>query len=297
MINETKGHLLAIVTMLIWGTTFISTKILLHDFSAIQILYLRFVIGFIVLLVIYPKCLKVKERKHELTFIMAGLTGICLYYLLENIALIYTNVSNVGIIISIAPFFTAILTHLFFKEETKLTIRFFIGFFIALMGICFINLNGFKFSFHYGDLLAVMAAFVWAVYSLLTRKISSYGYHIILTTRRTFLYGLIFMFPMTFYHIEFNIDQFFQLSHLLNFLYLGVGASALCFVTWNFAVKVLGTIKSSVYIYTVPVITVFTSAIVLKEPLTLTVIIGTVFTLIGLLISQKTINKGEIKNE
>lgn len=284
--NKTKGHLLAIITMLIWGTTFISTKILLNDFSAIQILFLRFIIGFIILLIIYPKPLKTKEKKHELTFIIAGLTGICLYYLLENIALIYTTASNVGIIISIAPFFTAILSHLFYKDETKLTVRFFIGFFIALTGICIINFHGFKLSLNKGDILAVFAAFVWAVYSLITRKISHYGYHIVLTTRRTFLYGLIFMFPMAFYHLDLN-NQFLQLPYLLHFIYLGAGASALCFITWNYAIKVLGTIKSSVYIYTVPVITVFTSAFILKESLTFTTIMGTLFALTGLLISQK----------
>lgn len=58
-----------------------------------------------------------KERKQELYFAAAGLCGVTLYYLLENIALTYTFVSNVGVIISIAPFFTAILAHVFLKGE------------------------------------------------------------------------------------------------------------------------------------------------------------------------------------
>lgn len=299
MNNITKGHLLALFTMLIWGTTFISTKILLHVFSAIEILFIRFIIGIIVLFIIYPKRLKTKDRKHEITFLAAGLSGICLYYLLENIALTYTNASNVGIIISIAPFFTAILTQLFFKDSGKITIHFFIGFIMAITGIYFINLNDTQFSLNpLGDLLAVFAAFVWAIYSLLTKKINSYGYNIILTTRRTFLYGLIFMLPMIFTHANLHINSLIKPQYLFNFIYLGVGASALCFVTWNYAIKILGPLKSSIYIYTVPVITVLTSSTILKEKLTLNVILGTVLTLIGLLISENRIkiNK-ENKNE
>ena len=102
------GHLIALLTVLIWGTTFISTKILLKDFSPVEILLIRFVLGFLVLTAIYPRWLPFKEKRQEILFMLAGLCGICLYYLLENIALVYTQASNVGVIISAAPFFTAI---------------------------------------------------------------------------------------------------------------------------------------------------------------------------------------------
>ncbi|MCM1392431.1 MAG: DMT family transporter, partial [Ruminococcus sp.] len=116
--NETaKGHLSALTTILIWGTTFISTKILLENFSSIEILFFRFLLGLIILIIAYPKRLKISSKKQELTFAAAGLCGICLYYLLENIALTYTMASNVGVIISGAPFFTAVFTHIFMKTE------------------------------------------------------------------------------------------------------------------------------------------------------------------------------------
>ena len=73
---------------------------------------------------------------------------------------------------------------------------------------------------------------------------------------------------------------------LLNLLYLGLGASALCFVTWNVAVKVLGAVRTSVYIYMVPVITVVTSVLVLKEPVTWVSVIGTVLAVSGLSLSE-----------
>ena len=98
------GHLAAVFTIIIWGTTFISTKILLEGFLPVEILFFRFVIGYTALLLLYPKKLKVTNRKHEPVFVFAGLCGICLYYLLENIALTFTFASNVGVIMSTAPF-------------------------------------------------------------------------------------------------------------------------------------------------------------------------------------------------
>ncbi len=133
--KTTAGHVTALVTIVIWGTTFISTKILLAGFTPIEILFFRFLLGLLVLIVIDPKRLKIKDKKQELTFAAAGLCGICLYYLLENIALTYTMASNVGVIISAAPFFTAVLSHVFLKTEEKLKVQFFIGFAVAMTGI------------------------------------------------------------------------------------------------------------------------------------------------------------------
>ena len=96
--KHTTGHLLAVLTILIWGTTFISTKILLNDFTPVEILFFRFILGFVALMIVYPHRLKVVNKKHELLFAAAGLCGVTLYYLLENIALTYTMASNVGVL-------------------------------------------------------------------------------------------------------------------------------------------------------------------------------------------------------
>ncbi len=283
------GHLAALFTIIIWGTTFISTKILLVDFKPVEILFFRFVMGFAALFLVCPHRMKGVGRRQELTFVLAGLSGICLYYLLENIALTYTMASNVGVIISVAPFFTGVLSRLFLKSEGKLRANFFIGFVVAMAGVALISFNGSRMELNpMGDLLAVLAAFVWACYSILTRKISSFGYPVILTTRRTFFYGILFMIPALFLFEfrEMGLERFADVTHLLNILYLGLGASALCFVTWNLAVKVLGAVKTSVYIYMVPVITVATSVLVLKEPVTLVSIMGTVLAVAGLFLSE-----------
>lgn len=295
--KNTAGHLAALLTIVIWGTTFISTKVLLVDFQPVEILFFRFVMGFLALFAVFPRRLKGTTFKQEITFAAAGLSGICLYYLLENIALTYTMASNVGVIISAAPFFTAILSRIFLKEEGKLRINFFVGFVVAMTGILLISFNGSKLELNpIGDLLALLAALIWACYSILTKKISSYNYNIILTTRRVFFYGILFMLPTLFlFDFKWDLNRFTNPVSLFNIIYLGLGASALCFVTWNFAVKKLGAVKTSVYIYVVPVITVVTSVLILKEKFTVMAGVGTILTLSGLFLSGNFQSKRQKK--
>ena len=287
-IMKKQGHLAALFTILIWGTTFISTKILLADFEPIEILFFRFVMGYIALLAVYPHRLKKLSRQQEITFVAAGFCGVCLYYLLENIALTYTMASNVGVIISVAPFITAILAHLFIKAEEKLQINFFIGFIVAIAGIILISFNGSRLKLNpVGDILAFAAAFTWTCYSILTKKIGSFGLSVILTTRRTFFYGILFMIPsLSLSDFQSDMSRFTDITNLLNILYLGIGASALCFVTWNYAVKILGAVKTSIYIYMVPVITVITSVLILRETVTWISITGTALSVAGLFLSE-----------
>lgn len=284
-----SGHLAALLTIFIWGTTFISTKVLLVDFKPIEILFFRFLIGLIVLLLVYPKRLKNTTKRQEITFALAGFCGVTLYYLLENIALTYSMASNIGVIISIAPFFTAMLSH-FVLKDSRLDRNFIIGFIAAMIGISLISFNGssnFKLN-SLGDILALLAALVWAIYSLLTKQISEYGYNTVQVTRRTFSYGLFFMlFTLIPFGFELNLGRFTNPIYLGNIIFLGIGASAICFVTWNYAIKILGAVKTSIYIYIVPVVTVVTSVIILNERITLMALIGTVLTLLGLFLSQK----------
>ncbi|MGF9697070.1 DMT family transporter [Paenibacillus sp. MABNR03] len=287
------GHLLALLTILIWGTTFISTKVLLIHFTPVEILFFRFLIGYVVLFLIYPRLVRVSSFREEMLFMAAGLCGVTLYFLIENIALVYTQASNAGVIVSIAPFFTAVLAHFFLKDE-PLTRRFVVGFAAALTGIVLIAFNGsFMLQLNpLGDLLAFVAPAVWAIYSVLMRKIGELRYHTIGATRKVFFYGLIFMLPALFlFEFHFKLWRFADMSNLFNLLFLGVGASALCFVTWNRAVSLLGAVKTSVYIYLVPVITLVASALLLHEPITWITMLGALLTLLGSYISERKTRK------
>ncbi len=253
-----------------------------------EILFARFVIGLAALTAACPHRLKVTERKREIVFVLAGLTGVCLYFLLENIALTYTFASNVGVIVSVTPFFIAILSYLTMRGDERLSLNFFIGFIVAMAGVCLISFNGAALRLNpLGDVLAMMAALVWAFYSLCIRKIGNYGYSSIQATRRIFFYGVLFMIPALFL-FGFRLDsaRFAKPVNLFNILFLGLGASALCFATWSFAVKVLGPVRTSVYIYMTPVVTVVTSMIVLHEKITTMSGIGAILALAGLVISE-----------
>ena len=113
-------------------------------------------------------------------------------------------------------------------------------------------------------------------------------------TRKIFGYGLLFILPaMLLFDVEWNLQKFAEPVYIFNFLFLGLGASALCFVTWNYAVKLLGAVKTSVYIYLEPVITVVTSVLVLHETVTPIAVAGTVLTMAGLIVSEMKFGKGK----
>ena len=154
----------------------------------------------------------------------AGLCGICLYYLLENIALVYSLASNVSIILSTAPFFTALLSKLFFKHEPGFRPRFFVGFLFAMVGIALVVCNGAALALNpLGDFLALLAAFFWASYSVLIKKIGEFHYPTILVTRRIFFYGLLSMIPALFlFDFRLELSRFSNLSFLMHILFLGL---------------------------------------------------------------------------
>ena len=107
--SRVLGHILALFVTVVWGTTLISSKILLRAFTPLEIMTFRFLIAWAVLFCLSPRPLRPQDFRSELPFAAAGVSGLTLYFLLENTALRYTLASNVGIIISAAPMFAALL--------------------------------------------------------------------------------------------------------------------------------------------------------------------------------------------
>lgn len=283
-----KGHTAAFITCAIWGTTFISTKVLLTDFSPIEILVFRFILGLAGLWILCPARFRVKNAKEEGLLALAGLTGVCLFYLTEYIALLYTSASNVSVLVSLAPFATAIFSRFFWKEE-RLRVRFFAGCLIALVGMCLLCFGGEDKleSNLLGDLLALTSAIFWALYAVLSRKIGTWEYDELQITKRIFSYGILFLLPVLLLDgFAGGWDRLFHPEVITNMLYWGLGASALCFVLWNKAVRLLGALKTSVYIYLMPVVTIIASVIFLQEKLTVYTLCGTGLALIGLFLSE-----------
>lgn len=287
--KRSTGHIAALITILIWGTTFIATKVLLRSFNPVTILLTRFVIGYLALLVAKPGRLQLADRKQEWWFVGAGFSGITIYYLLENLALTQTTASNVGIIVTVSPFMTALLA-MWFLHAKRANRWFYLGFVVAISGVILISDPGAQAGHGSlaGDGLALLACLAWAIYSVLTTKIGELHLNVIQATRHVFFYGLIFMLPIAYVMgFDLPLTALKQPQNWGNFLFLGIGACGLCFVTWNLAVHILGTVKSAVYIYLVPVITLIFSVILLHEPLTVPLLIGAALTLVGLWLSGK----------
>ena len=111
------GHIAAFFTIVIWGTTFIATKVLLRVLTPVEILFCRFFLGYLILWLVTPKGLRLDNRRQEFYFMAAGLLGVTLYFLLENFALTLTLAANVGVIIAIAPFSPHCLITFSFMEN------------------------------------------------------------------------------------------------------------------------------------------------------------------------------------
>ena len=282
------GHLLALLTAIVWGTSFISTKHLLTTLSPFEILFLRFAIGYVALWVLYPKILKFTDWKTEISIFIAGLAGVTVYFLAENYALTYTYASNVSLLVSVAPLLTGILAH--FMLSDKLKKNFIIGFIVAIVGIALVSFSGtavLKLN-PKGDILAVGAALLWAIYSIVIQKVAGKKINILALTRRIFFYGLLTMIPLIFF-LDFSVTKETLLipSNMLNLLYLGVVSSAICYITWNKAMEILGAVVASTYIYIIPVVTVIFSFFILDETITVYMLGGIVLILSGLILSQE----------
>lgn len=287
------GHLLGIFTAGVWGTTLISTKILLKDFEPVEILFFRFLIALIMFYVIFPKNDVKVTKKQDFLLSLAGLSGICFYYLFENSSLIYTFASNVSVINCLAPMLTAILAVIFFGTKEKINFNFVIGFIMSVAGVALIAYNGASIHLNpKGDILALCAAFSWAFYSILIKKLASYGLSTLFITKKTFLYGTMFMVPFIFlFDFKFALTRFLNPVNAFNMLFLGILASAVCFMAWSKTIKILGAVKSGAYLYLIPVITIITSVLILKEPLSTLLISGAILTLSGLIVSEMNFNK------
>ncbi len=295
--------LLAAIVVTIWGITFVSTKYLLNYFSPFEILFIRYFMAFCTLWIIYPHKLVLQNKKHEIFFVLAGLTGVVIYQLMENTAIGYTNASNVSIIVSICPMFTAILSQLILKEKS-ITPRFLIGFIVAIFGVMMVCFNG-VIEFHLnplGDVLALISGISWGFYSILISKNNKLGINPIPATRRVFFWASVIMLPILLagafvpglensnFHVELsaslNASRFANPGCWLNLLFLGLLASSFCFIAWNKVCATLGTVKVSVGLYLIPVVTVIFAFFVLHETLSLMGIIGAVFTILGVAISN-----------
>lgn len=289
---------MAALSVFFWGITFVCTKYLLNDFSALEILFIRFVIAYFGLWLMRPKWEKIRWSDN-IYFALAGLSGVVIYQFSENIAIDYTSASNVSVIVSTCPMFTAIISQIFLRQK-HITARFVMGFVIAIFGVLLVSLNGSS-SLHFkprGDLLALLASVCWGFYSLFVSIINGKKYDSICSTRRVFFFAVILMIPLliTGGHTEstevilstsVNAARFSNPLNWINLFFLGLVASGFCFAAWNKACNIIGTVKVSAGIYLIPVVTIIFAFLALGEQITLMGAAGAAITIAGLFISER----------
>lgn len=282
-------HILAIITITIWGLTFVSTKVLIyHGLRPVEIFILRFGIAYVCAVVISHKKLWARNICDELMMLMAGVTGGSLYFIAENTALSYTFASNVSLIICCAPIFTAILGHKVYGE--KLIPTLWLGSLLAFVGVAVVVFNGAgSFGINpLGDILTGIAALSWAIYCLVLKSVNK-QYDNAFITRKVFAYGVL---TALFYYLLTTPDKQIMIKEtgpvIWNLLFLSFGASFICYLMWNESVKQLGPEITTNYIYLVPLVTIIASTIILDEPFTFTQCVGTIMILAGVILSTKS---------
>ncbi|MGM9713119.1 MAG: DMT family transporter [Prevotella sp.] len=284
--GSAAGHIGALLVVTIWGTTFVSSKVLLNArLLPADIFFVRFLIAYVCLLAVSHKKIMSDSIADEITMMGLGLMGGSLYFLTENMALVYSTSSNVSILVSSTPLLTAIVVALFYKSE-RLTRRQIIGSIVAFIGGVLVVLNG-QLHLHLnpvGDTLALSAALMWAFYSLLMRRVMG-RYTTDFITRKVFFYGIITIIPyfFIFHPLDVSPETWSQPVVIGNVLFLGLIASSGCYLLWNWVMREVGAVHSTNYIYLQSLITMLFGAIILHERITFMGLSGALILIIGML--------------
>lgn len=283
-------HLVAFITVAIWGTTFVSTKVLmLNGLSPAQIFTLRFCIAYVLMLAFNHKQLFAESWQDELKMVLLGITGGSLYFLSENEAMNFTTTTNTSLIVCSCPLFATLLVKLVYRHSTRIHVVQLLGSLLAFLGMVIVVLNG-RFVLHLsplGDALAFSACICWAVYSLLMKAVSG-KYSAAFITRKVFFYGVLTILPYYILVPGFPQHSVFARPQVIgNLLFLGCLASMICFLTWNWCIAKLGAVKATNWVYFNPITTMIFASWVLGEKITIYFLLGAVCILVGMYVADR----------
>ncbi|MGM9779586.1 MAG: DMT family transporter [Prevotella sp.] len=288
-----KYHIVAFLTVAVWGTTFVWTKLLIiNGLSPAQIFTLRFIIAYVLLTGFSlwrgrHKWLSDNWRD-ELTMVALGLTGGSMYFLTENESLRFTTATNTSLIVCSCPLFAMLIIALFYKSE-RFSKRQALGSLVALAGMAAVVLNG-HFVLHLsplGDTLAFSACLCWALYTLLMKPVMG-RYPAMFITRKVFFYGILTILPYYIFVPDMpSWDVLTRPDVALNLLFLGSVASMLCYLTWSWCMKGLGAVVCTNWVYVNPITTIIAAWLILGEQITVYFLIGSALIIAGMYLSSK----------
>lgn len=284
------GHIGALLVVITWGTSFISTKVLMEDasLSPIEVYIYRFGAAYVLLLCVTLKKIFANSVKDELQLLLCGVAAGSLFYILENTALKYTTTGNVSLLSCLSPMITAGMMALIFR--VRLGMGLIIGSLIAFIGVfCIIFSNGEGMEINpLGDILALTSSFAWATYAVGVKRLVPI-YNSLFITRKLFFYGVLTAIPLLLLSDSpLHLDALFtNASYFLNFAFLVILCSVLAYVGWNFAMKAVGAVATNNYLYAQPLVTMIVAYFALGEEISMMGYIGCVLIIGGLIISDK----------
>lgn len=286
------ANIAAVLVMIAWGTSFLSSKVLMVSggFTPVEVFVYRFAFAYLIFLCFTYKKILANNKRDELLLLICGMCAGSIYFIAENYALQLTTTGNVSLLVSISPIFTTILMAIIYRFVPQPNVI--IGSVIAFVGVgCIIFSNGEGFEINpVGDLIALSASISWAIYTIVVKLLTPI-YSSLFITRKLFFYGLITALPLLFVqHEPLHLNLLFDINspqYLLNFLFLGLFCSAFAYFAWNEVMKILGPIKSNNYLYVQPLVTMIAGYIVLNEQIFILGYIGCILIIGGIFISEK----------
>lgn len=290
--NIYTGISLAVLAAFIWAGNFIIARGVIKDIPPISLSFYRWLLASLIMLPF-----AIRQFKAEWPFIKrawkylfwASLTGVALFNTFVYIGAHYTSAINLALIgTTSSPIMATIMARIYLKEKIgwmKLA-----GLVLCITGVLFLLAKGnfqhlFTLKFSSGDLWVLAAAFCFAVYNTLVKKkpatISSMNFLFVV-----FSLGTILLFPFYLWEMNRSIPVIWNTNLLLAILYLGLGASAICFRIWNIAINKLGAARTILFGNLIPIFSSLGAVIFLSEKFTWVHIVSMLFVFAGILVAN-----------
>lgn len=278
-----------LVSITLWGASFVATKSLLDSLSPLGIIYIRLILGIIAALFIAffrKRNFTLKKKDIKGIFVLALISITHLW--IQVTGMQYTSAANTGWIIGIVPVIMAIMGFVFYKE--RMTTLQLVGAIIAFTGLLILiskgDLRSINFISNYGDLLVLGSAFTWSIYSFYGRKVT-FNYPPSLTILYLFITMLVLLSPFTISSEFFNSLSLLTTIDWGALLFLGILCSGVAYVLWAEAMNELPANRVGAFLYLEPFVTVFTAWLLLNENITFLMMGSGIVIIIGVIMVNR----------
>jgi drug/metabolite transporter (DMT)-like permease len=279
-------YLEAVFAVVVWGASFIATKVVLRDISPVTIVWLRFAMGVLILgmAVVVRKQFSLLNRNEWLYFALLGFLGITFHQWLQSNALKTSEASTTAWIVSTTPVFMAILGWIVLKE--KLPWIKIAGILLAFFGVLLVVYDGDLSAISLGtfgkpgDILILISAINWTIFSVLSRRgLKTHP----ATLMMFYVMVLGWVFTSFLFFATGNVSEVSRLTvnGWLGITFLGVFCSGLAYIAWYDALQALTTAQTGVFLYIEPLVAVVVAFFLLEEPITLSSLLGGAVILFG----------------